>query len=141
MKPSARRHVLYFLLMPCSVIGGSDLNEHAQSIQDYAIWISVVFLGAIAWYSRKQAIRADADHDAITTLTAVIKNMDGNFTKMSSSVERIADNQSMITTRQGEQEAAARAFEKYQTDKWLQQEKLCNEHRELCGLCDRRRKP
>lgn len=138
MTASGKRHIFYILMIPLFATGAADLNEHAGSVQEYAVGVSTLFLALIAWYSRKQMMRADIDHDTQIKLASAIDNLTASMLRVEYSVSDLAKNQSYITTRQTEMETYQKATREINDEKWRQQEKQCNEHRAHCKVCDRR---
>jgi len=139
MRPWGIRHLLYFSLIPFLVEAAGEPPISNGDVKNYAAWLTVAVLTLIAiltgWHLRVNW----KDHDGQITLTGVIIRLDATMQRVEASVGELAKNQGFITIRQSEMEIASKAAADLQELRWQQQEKLCNEHRENCKLCDRRK--
>lgn len=139
VQPWGWRHLLYFSLLPFLVHAAGEPAISNGDVKNYAAWLTVAVLTVIAILTGWHLQVNWKDHDLQKDLSGSLKGLAATMKRVEASVGDLARNQSYITTRQTEQETASKAAADLQAEKWRLQEKTCNEHRERCKLCDRRK--
>lgn len=139
VQPWAWRHLLYFTLLPLLGHAAGEPAINNGDVKNYAAWLTVAVLTLIAiltgWHLRINW----KDHDAQVRMAEALENLATETKETKLEVRRVADNQSMITLEVAVVKKENQAAADLQAEKWRQQEKMCNEHRERCKLCDRRK--
>jgi len=147
MNASAKRHILYFSILPASALGATVITNDPETLTKIIGFIIALGISGQVYYQRESVKEARIARDSLIEHTASIKTLDNTMVRVEGSVGRLADNQSKITADMG---GVVVEVEKLKTEReegklidalrWTNQEKACNEKHAHCVIClDRRR--